>query len=87
MFRKVPGKAMSEQALYHVKDRVKVYFPGAVIRGEVIGTTNVSVEDDRGKYFCTVRAYLVMLDVHVSEERSYIITAPFLKHDRSKSWQ
>lgn len=73
---------MSEQ-IYHVGERVKIYFPGGVAKGEVIGVQDVSVEDAASKYFHTTRAYLIMADVHVAEARSYIVTAPFLARDKT----
>jgi hypothetical protein len=73
-----------KQELYHPGDRVKIYFPGGVVKGEVIGVQNVSVEDAAGTYFCTTRAYLVICDRHIDEDRSYIVTAPFLARDRSR---
>ena len=71
-----------KQEVYHVGDRVKIYFPGGVVKGEVIGVQDVSVEDAAGKYFHTTRAYLIISDMHVDEERSYIVTGPFLARDR-----
>lgn len=70
--------------LYHPGDHVKIYFPGGIVKGEVIGVNDITVEATDGKYFSTTKAYLVIVDRHVDEERVYIVTAPFMAREKRK---
>ncbi len=72
-----------KQGIY-TGDRVKVYFPGSIVKGKVIGVADAKVTDAAGKTSMTTIAYLVECDIHVDEDRLYIITAPFLARDRSR---
>ena len=61
------------QKEYHVGDKVRIYYPAGIVKGEVIGVNEGAVEDG-DKFFYTTKLYLV-----VSEgEKMQIVTPAFM---------